>query len=477
MSNSPPKKILYKNATAIAVMDDERTVSRDADLLTDGPAVSRVAKNIDPSEADEVVDVSGQVILPGFVNTHHHLYQTLCRNIPRVQDIELFHWLTDLYEIWRHLTPEAVYVSAMVGMGELALTGCTTVADHFYVFPESQPTDLLDRTAEAGSEVGVRMCVTRGSMSRGKSLGGLPPDDVVQKEEEILEDSVRVIEKLHHPEPLSMCQVALAPCSPFSVTTELLRRSAELARKKGVRLHTHLCETRDEERFCLDTHGKRPLDYMREVGWLGPDVWYAHGIYFNDEEIAELGRTRTGVAHCPTSNLRLGSGIAKVPKLRDAGVPVGLAVDGSASNDSSDMLAEVRLAMMVHRVANSVDSMTAEDALWLATRGGAAVLGRDDIGSLEPGKGADFSVWDLDDIAYAGALHDPVAALVFCNARRRAERVVVNGNPVVESGRLVRVDERDLTARQNEHAKRLVDVASERTGIDFLSPRPKKERS
>lgn len=455
---------------ALATMDDERRVLRDADVLLRGPVVEEVGQNLDVTDADEIVDAAGMVVLPGMVNTHHHLYQTLCRNVPIVQDRELFHWLTNLYEIWRGLTPEDVHISALVGLGELLLTGCTTVADHYYVFPKGQPDDLLDRTVEAARSLGVRFTLTRGSMSRGKSKGGLPPDDVVQSEETILKDSERVIDKFHDSSRLSFCQVALAPCSPFSVTTELLRDTAVLARERGVRLHTHLCETKDEESFCLDTHGMRPLDYMREVGWLGSDVWYAHGIYFNDEEIQELGRTKTGVAHCPTSNLRLGSGIAPVPQLREHGVPVGLAVDGSASNDSSDMLSEARLALFVHRIGTGVDSMTAQDALWLATRGGAEVLGREDIGSLEPGKAADLTLWDMQDLSYAGGLHDPVAALLFCNARQRAHTVFVHGQKVVEEGHLVRLDERDLAAYQNELAADLVARAEKKTGIDFNSP-------
>lgn len=467
MSKNRDKIVWIKNAAAIAVMDDERTVYKNADLVMNGPIIEKVGKNLDISHADEVIDGTGMVVLPGMVNTHHHLYQTLCRNVPRVQDRELFHWLTDLYQIWRGITPEDVHISALTGLGELLLTGCTTAADHFYLFPTGQPSDLLDRTVEAAKSLGIRFCVTRGSMSRGKSKGGLPPDDVVQNEDAILKDSLRVIEKFHDPRPLSFCRVALAPCSPFSVTTELLRETAVLAREKGVRLHTHLCETRDEEQFCLDTHGKRPLAYMQDVGWLGDDVWYAHGVYFNDEEIQELGRTKTGIAHCPTSNLRLGSGIAPVPKLRKAGVPVGLAVDGSASNDSSDMLAEARLALYVHRVGTSVDSMTAMDALWLATRGGAEVLGWNDIGSLEAGKAADVVLWDMRGLAHAGGMHDPVAALLFCNARQPAHTVFVHGQKVVEDGRLVRVDERDLAAYQNELATDLLKRAKENTSIDF----------
>ncbi len=470
MSDNAKKVILIKNAMAVATMDDNQTVLKNADLVLRGPAIEAVGVGLEQTNADEVIDASGKVVLPGMVNTHHHLFQTLCRNVPRVQDKELFHWLTDLYQIWKGLTPEDVYVSALVGLGELLLTGCTTAADHYYVFPVNQPPDLLDRTAEAAELLGIRLCLTRGSMSRGKNKGGLPPDEVVQDEDTILKDSLRVIEKYHDPEPFSFCTVALAPCSPFSVTTELLRDTAVLAREKGVRLHTHLCETRDEEQFCLKKHGKRPVEYMSEVDWLGPDVWYAHGIYFNDSEMRELGRTKTSIAHCPTSNLRLGSGIAPVPKLREYSVPVGLAVDGSASNDSSDMLAETRMALYVHRIGTSVDSMSALDAFHLATRGGAEVLGRTDIGSLEPGKAADLSLWDMQGIAHAGGLHDPVAALLFCNARQYADTVFVHGRKVVNNGRLVRTDEKELAAKQNGLADDLLRRAEANTGVEFHRP-------
>ncbi len=466
---SKEKKIWVKNAAALVTMDDESRVLRDADLICVGPRIEQVGRELEVPDADVVLDGRGKVVLPGFVNTHHHLYQTLCRAVSGVQDAELFDWLVRLYEIWRHLTPEAVQVSALAGMAELLLTGCTTTSDHFYVFPKGQPPDLLDRTVEAAQAIGIRFCVTRGSMSRGRSKGGLPPDDVVQDEATILRDSERVIEAFHDPGPLAMCQVALAPCSPFSVTPELLRDTASLARERGVRLHTHLAETKDEEAYCLEHHGMRPLAYMEQVGWLGPDVWYAHGIHFDDGELRLLAETQTGVAHCPTSNMRLGSGIARIPEMLELGVPVGLAVDGSASNDSSDMLAEVRNAMLLHRVLGGAGRVGAMDVLRLATRGGARLLGRDDIGSLDPGKAADFVLWDLEDIAYAGA-EDPVAALVFCNARTRAHTVVVHGQVVVSEGRLVRLDEQDLVRAQNAEARRLLAAARENRDRDGARP-------
>ena len=463
-------RTLLRQALAVATMDPERRVLRDADVLIDGRTVAAVGVDLSAEPHDRVLDLRGKVVVPGLVNTHHHLYQTLTRAIPRVQDVELFDWLVDLYEVWRNLDEEAVRVGALVGLGELLLTGCTTSTDHHYVFPQDKSGELIDVQVRAAAELGIRFHPTRGSMSRGRTLGGLPPDDVVQDEDVILADCERVIEAFHDPEPLAMCRVALAPCSPFSVTDTLLERSAELARARGVRLHTHLCETLDEEQFCLDTHGLRPLDYMARVGWLGDDVWYAHGIHFDEAEIGRLGDTRTGVAHCPSSNMRLGSGICKVPELTAAGAPVGLAVDGSASNDSSDMLAEARQALLIQRLRSGANGSTATGVLELATLGGAAVLGRDDIGSLEPGKAADLAVFDTRDIGFAGAMADPVGALVFCRSRK-ADSVFVNGEQVVVDGRLAGADEDELLDRANGVAARMVAAAQEQTGNDYLVPR------
>jgi len=464
-------KTLLRGAVAIATMDQDRRVLTDADILIDDRTIGAVGADLRSEPNDREIDLSGKVVIPGMVNTHHHLYQTLSRAVPRVQDVELFDWLIDLYQVWRHLDAEAVRVGALVGLGELLLTGCTTSADHHYVFPRNSDKNLIDVQAEAARALGIRFHPTRGSMSRGKSLGGLPPDDVVQDEDAILADCERVVAELHDPEPLSMCRVALAPCSPFSVTDTLLEKSAELARKHGVRLHTHLAETLDEETFCLETHGLRPLAYMERVGWLGDDVWYAHGIHFNEAEIEQIGATRTGVAHCPSSNMRLGSGIAPVPELRAAGAPVGLAVDGSASNDSSNMLLEARQALLVQRIRAGVKAATAMSVLELATLGGAAVLGRDDIGSIEPGKAADLAIFDTHDLGMAGAMHDPVGALVFCAAQRRAHTVFVNGAEVVRNGQLVGADEDELIDRANRVAGSMVAAASEETGNDYLARR------
>ncbi|MBI5509288.1 MAG: 8-oxoguanine deaminase [Deltaproteobacteria bacterium] len=467
-------RTLYRRAKVVVTMDRARRVLYDADLLVEGKALAAVGPGLSALAHDRSVDLHGKVVIPGLVNTHHHLYQTLTRAVPRVQDVELFDWLTDLYEIWRQLTPEAVRIGALVGLGELLLSGCTTSTDHHYVFPKDVDGRLIDVQARAAAELGIRFHPTRGSMSRGKSGGGLPPDDLVQPEDAILADCERVIQTLHDPAPFSMCRVALAPCSPFSVTDKLLEKTALLARRHKVLMHTHLAETKDEEAFCLKTVGLRPLAYMERQGWVGRDVWYAHGIHFNDDELGLLAATKTGIAHCPTSNLRLASGIALVPKMRALGVPVGLAVDGSASNDSSNMLAEVRMALLVHRIQSGVGSTTASSVLEIATRGGAEVLNRDDIGSLEPGKAADFAVFDTHDLGFAGAMHDPVAALVFCAAARRADLVVVNGEVAVAGGRLVGADEDELIGLANDIAASMVSGAQAHTGRDFLQARAKE---
>ena len=464
---------LIKNLSHIVTMDDAGTELRDGWILVDGPAIRALGVGEAPppetGEQRTEVDAGGAMAIPGMVNTHHHLYQTFHRAVPMVQDAKLFDWLVGLYEIWRELTPSDVRTSAEVGIGELLLTGCTTIADHFYVFPNGQSPHLLDETIEAAKQLGARFHPTRGSMSRGRSDGGLPPDDVVQSPEAILKDSVRVVEKYHDADRFSMCRLGLAPCSPFSVTDDLLLESARLARQHGVRLHTHLAETKDEEKFCLDTHGCRPLAYMEKVEWLGSDVWYAHGVYLDDAELRQMASTGTGIAHCPTSNLRLGSGIAPIPRALELGVPVGLAVDGSASNDASDMIRELQTCTLVHRVGTAVEAMPARRALRVATRGGAQVLGRDDVGMLAPGMAADIVLFGLADLGLAGGMHDPVGALALTTGIRRARWVMVNGRVVVEDGRLVHVDEKELLGRANRASAAMVARATERTKIEFLS--------
>ena len=455
----PKDTILIKNALRIAVMDDAGTEISGGDILIEGRAIKSTGKNLRAPGA-KIIDASGCVVVPGMINTHHHLYQTLTRNLPAVQDSKLFDWLVYLYEVWRHIDQEAVYASAQTGLGELLLTGCTTSSDHLYLFPGGKSDNLIDTEIEAAADIGIRFHPCRGSMSRGKSKGGLPPDDVVQTEAEIMKDCERLVNKYHDRKPLAMTRIALAPCSPFSVTTELLKLTAEMAKKWDVRMHTHLAETFDENDFCLKTLKLRPLAYMQSVGWLEEGrSWFAHCVHLNAREAALMGKTRTGVAHCPSSNLRLGSGIAPIRTYLDCKVPVSLAVDGSASNDCNDMLGEARNAMLVARVKSGVESMPARAALRIATRGGAAVLGRDDIGSLEPGKAADIAIFSLSGIDFAGSLSDPLAALLFCGSGHRAKHVLVNGKLVVKDGKLVRASEEKIAARANKAAAKLYKKA------------------
>lgn len=443
--------ILIRNAQTVVTMTEKYGTLSNADILIRDGVIQAIGTGLEVPEQDDVrvIDGSNRVVYPGFINTHHHLYQTLTRNIPLVQDVKLFDWLVNLYEIWRELTPEAIEVSTRVGLAELLLSGCTTTTDHFYVFPQNAPAEWIDIEIDTAREMGVRFHPMRGSMSRSKKNGGLPPDDVVQSPDRILEDCQRVIDKYHDPEPYSMCRIVLAPCSPFSVTTDLMKESAVLARRNGLRLHTHLCETKDEEQFCLDMFGKRPLAYMEDCDWVGEDVWYAHGIYFNDEEIGQLAATRTGIAHCPCSNLRLGSGICRVPEMLKRGVRVGLAVDGSASNDSSNYVREMQTALLVHRVGTAVDAMPARHVLRMATQEGAAIFGQPEIGSLDVGQAADLAIFRLDRVEFAGAMQDPASAILFCGAGSRADYTLVNGRVIVDQGVLAVLDEEDLVRRAN----------------------------
>ena len=446
--------LLLRNAELILTMDDKKTRFRNGGIFVRDNFIEAVGptENLPPT-ADTIIDASGMIVLPGLVNTHHHLYQTLTRVVPKAQNAKLFDWLVTLYPIWARLTSEAVYISALVGMAELLLSGCTTTTDHLYIFPNDVS---LDDEIRAAREIGIRFHPCRGGMSLGRSKGGLPPDEVVQTEEEILADCERLIRAYHDPSPGSMCRIALAPCSPFSVTPELMRDTAQMARRYGVLLHTHLAETLDEENFCLEKYKMRPLDYMAKLGWLGDDVWFVHVVHVNQRDIKILAETGTGVAHCPSSNMRLGSGIAPVVEMLKTGVKVGLAVDGSASNDSSNMLGEARQALLLQRVRYGADSISAEEVLEMATRGGAKVLGREDIGSLEPGKAADFIGIRLERLEYAGAsVHDPVASLVFCSPVK-VDLAVVNGRVVVEDGKLLTVDLEEIVRRHNAIARRMV---------------------
>jgi len=463
--------LVARNAHILVTMDDGRREIPDAGLFVRDGIVEQVGPTEGlPREADVVLDMTGQILLPGFVNTHHHLDQTLTRAFPEGQDINLFPWLRAHYPIWGRRTPEASRLCTLVGLAELAASGCTTVFDHTYVFPNEC---RLDDQISAAREIGVRFHASRGSMSLGESQGGLPPDSVVEDEAAILEDSRRVIEAYHDASRGSMTQIVLAPCSPFSVTPELLRETAALARAHGVRLHTHLCETFDEELFTLTRFKQRPVAWMETMDWLGDDVWFAHAIHVNDDEIREFAGTGAGVAHCPCSNMRLASGIAPVKKYLDAGVRVGLGVDGSASNDASNILLEARQAMLLARLRigllppegpqtllstsdplRSSEWMTAREALEIATRGGAAVLGRPDIGALAPGMCADFFSIDLNTVDYAGALNDPVAATVFC-APQKARHTVIDGRVVVENGRVTTVDMLPVIEAHNRFSRGL----------------------
>jgi cytosine/adenosine deaminase-related metal-dependent hydrolase len=405
-----------------------------------------------PSGADRVIDARGMVILPGLINTHHHLYQTLTRAVPAAQDATLFQWLKTLYPIWAGLTPEAIHTSALVGLAELVLSGCTTASDHLYIYPNGC---RIDDEIRAAREVGIRFHASRGAMSLGESNGGLPPDSVVEDEGYVLSDTQRVIEAYHDPKPLATVRIVVAPCSPFSVSPDLMREAAALGRSYGVSLHTHLAETLDEERYCLRKFGRRPVAYAEDLGWLGEDVWHVHCVHLSEAEVGLFARTGTGVCHCPSSNMRLASGIAPVRACLDAGCRVGLGVDGSASNDSSHLLAEARVALLLQRVRGNPAGLSAREALWLATRGGARVLGRRDVGQLAVGKAADFIGFRLDRLDYAGALHDPLGALVFCSPQK-VDLSVINGRLIVEDGELLTVDLGPVIERHNRISRELL---------------------
>jgi cytosine/adenosine deaminase-related metal-dependent hydrolase len=395
-------------------------------------------------------------VLPGLVNTHHHFYQTLQRCVREIQDAPLFAWLKRLYQIWKNLDEDAIYWSTLVACGELLKTGCTTSTDNLYVFPRGKGSRFIDVQIEAASKIGMRFHPTRGSMSRGEKDGGLPPDEVVHTEEEILEDSERLIDRYHDPKPGAMVRIALSPCSPFSVSERLLVATRDLATKRGVLLHTHLAETEDETAYCVEAYGVRPLALMERCGWLGRDVWFAHGIHFTDAELQKLRETDTGICHCPTSNMRLGSGRARVPEMLKLGIRVGLGVDGSASNDSSDMLGELRNCFLVQRLVGGSSAITARQVIDLATRGGAALLGRDDLGTVSEGAVADLVGIDVSDISHAGSFDDPLASIVLCGASHVVSFTIVNGKVVVRDGRLATVDEAEIVRHANAAARRVM---------------------
>ncbi len=439
-----PHSLLLKNADFVVSCDDADTLHKNTNLLCEDGRVAYIG----PKEraADEVLDARGMTVYPGLINTHHHLYQTFSRNLPRLQNLELFDWLRASYRIWKNLNSEVVLYSSLTGLGELLKTGCTTCADHHYVFPAGTG-DLLAAQFEAAGRLGIRLHAARGSMDLSEKDGGLPPDSVVQSVDEILRDSEEAVKKYHDPAPLAMRRVTLAPCSPFSVSADLLRESAVLARRLGVRLHTHVAETKDEENYTLERFGVRPLAYMESLGWTGPDVWYAHGIHFNDEELCRLAETGTGVAHCPISNMKLASGVCRVPEMLRLGVPLGLAVDGSSSNDGSNLLEELRVGYLLHRLTASAGAPTGYNMLKLATRGSARLLGRNDIGSLAPGKAADFFALRLTRIEMNGAAFDPLSLLGTVGHKGPVDLTVVNGKPVVKDGRLLGACEEEVVEK------------------------------
>ena len=392
--------ILLKNIKYLVTCDDDDNLFENINMYIENGEIKYIGKEV--KSANEIIDATNMVVYPGLINTHHHLYQIFSRNIPEVQNMELFPWLKYLYEIWKNINSDVIMYSSLCGMGELLKTGCTTCFDHHYVFPENQ-NNLIETQFEAAQRLGIRMYASRGSMSLSIKDGGLPPDTVVQTVDDILKDSESLVKKFHDKSRFSMRQVALAPCSPFSVTGDLMRESAKLARELGVRLHTHLAETVDEENFTLEKFNMRPLEYMESLGWLGSDVWFAHGIHFKDDELKLLARTGTGIAHCPISNMKLSSGIAKIPQMLKLNVPVGLGVDGSASNDGSNMLEEMRVAFLLHRLNSGKNAPTGYDILKIATKGSAKVLGRDDIGKLSVGMAGDLFMININRLELIGA--------------------------------------------------------------------------
>ena len=448
--------LLIKHIAQLVTCDDDDRVLTNVDLYCEDGFIKAIGPALDVT-ADETLDASHMLCYPGLINTHHHLYQVFSRNLPQVQNMELFDWLKTLYEIWKNLDEDVIRLSSLTGMGELMKHGCTTCFDHHYVFPAGAG-DLLGAQLAAAQELGIRMYLSRGSMDLSVKDGGLPPDSVVQTVDEIMADSIRCIEKYHDPSYGSMHRVALAPCSPFSVSAELLRQSAILARQYGVRLHTHLCETKDEENFMLEREGVRPLEYMERLGWTGSDVWFAHGIHFNDEELRVLASTGTGVAHCPISNMKLASGVARIPEMLHLGIPVGLAVDGSASNDGSSLMEELRVAFLLHRLHSSEAAPSGYDILKIATRGSARLLGRDDIGQLAVGKCADLFLIDSRRLELVGSCFDAKSVLGTIGLRGPVDYTVVQGKITVRQGRLATVDEERVAETANKKCAAYLDL-------------------
>lgn len=447
------QSLLFKNIRHLISCDDQDQIYEGVDLLVRDGVIETIDKQLQ-EEADVMVDASDLVVYPGLINTHHHLYQILSRNLKHVQNLELFDWLKALYKIWKNLTVEGVHDSSLAGMAELAKYGCTTVVDHHYVFPKESDEFMAAQFA-AAEKLGVRMVASRGSMDLSEKDGGLPPDSVVQTVDEILRSSEKAVADFHQAEDFSMRQVVLAPCSPFSVSAELMRESAKLARSLNVRLHTHLCETKDEEKYLEEKLGIRPLQYMEELGWIGQDVWYAHGIHFNKDELRQLAETGTGVAHCPVSNMKLSSGVCRVPEMLELGVPLGLAVDGSASNDGSSLLEEMRVAYLLHRLHWGDQAPSAYEILKIASRGSARLIGRHELGYLAPGMAADFFALRESRLELAGACDDMGSILSTVGVKAPVDYTVVAGKVVVEDGRIRGLDEAELTRRVSEHSRQM----------------------
>jgi len=444
------RDIVIKNAQSVLTMDDERRELRAVDIHVKDGQIAAIGQGLRITNTTDVVDGSSCIVTPGLVNTHHHLYQTLTRAVPGGQDALLFGWLQTLYPIWAKFSPEHMRISALVGLAELALSGCTMSSDHLYLFPNGS---RLDDTISAAQEIGLRFFPTRGAMSIGQSLGGLPPDSLVEREEDILNDCIRVVDQFHDPNPSAMVRVGIAPCSPFSVSRELMRDAALLARDKGVYLHTHLAENDEDVAYSLEKFGCRPGQYAEDLGWTGPDVWHAHCVKLDAEEQTLFAQTKTGVAHCPCSNCRLGSGIAPIRQMRDRGVPVGLGVDGSASNDAGNLIFEARQAMLLQRVSKGADAMSAREALEIATRGGADILGRPECGRIAIGKRADIAIWDANCLENAGSW-DPAALLLA--GPTKVKHLIVDGRMIVEDGQLLSVDLPRLIDHQRKLAEGLV---------------------
>ena len=447
--------VLLKNCFYIFISADAES-RRGEDILIRENRIAKIGPGIVES-ADRVIDGSTCVVIPGLVNTHHHFYQTLTRNLPAVQNTALFDWLVYLYGVWQHLDEEAVYFASLLAMAELLKTGCTTSSDHHYVYPQNVSGDLIGNQFKAAADLGMRFSPARGSMSLSKKDGGLPPDNVVQTEDEILKDSERVIQQYHDDSELAMRKIMLAPCSPFSVTETLMTATVHLARKYGVRLHTHLAETRDENEFCLESYGCKPLALMEKCEFIGADVSYAHGIHFNDRELKRLAHTGTHIAHCATSNMRLGSGICRVKEMLPLGINVALAVDGSASNDSSDMLGEIRNALLLQRVHYGASAMSALDVLRMGTENGARLLGFEKIGRIQEGWAADLALFNVGKLEYSGSLSDPLSAIIFSGYNHGTEYTIVNGKIAVEQGRLTGFDETEIMNKCNAISEKMIN--------------------